>query len=467
MHKHTKPDSKRQASIRLSPGSIVDLTFYSMNPEGYGVAHHEGKQVLVHGVFAGEMARVKITYSGRRETFAEVVKILRRSRNRLTTPPCSKVGECDGCPLILLNYASQLAWKRQLVDEEIRRFPALRETSIADVVPSPKPLAYRTSAKLAVGGKFSAPRIGIYRRNSHDVVDIGHCPLHHPLINDIVGAVREGIKKGKVPIYNPASGQGLLRYLVVRVSEAENKAMLVLVTTWRSYNEIHHLAKFVQNMVPDVLVVVQNVNASAGNVIMGQKDYFLTERRSLVESVGDVRFAISPRSFFQVNVAGARTIYEKVREWADSKGAESVLDLYCGVGGISLFLASVVREVFGIEVVDAAVADAEANAHLNGIRNCRFAAGDVAEILNEIAKEQRNFDLAVLNPPRKGCEARVLYHLAAIRPAKIIYVSCSPQTLARDLDILAGKGYRTTAIQPVDMFPQTPHVENVALLVRA
>lgn len=454
------------AKVRLVAGKIIDLTIADLNEEGLGQACHEGMPVLVNGVLPGETVRAKITYSGRREAFADAVKILRHSPDRLLESPCAKPLLCNGCPLISMNYRAQLAWKKRLVADEMARFSSLRDLELHDVIASQQPFGYRTSAKLVIGGNFADPRIGIYRRNSHTVVDIGDCPLHHPLINRVVHATKAGITKGKVPVYSPRSGTGLLRYLVVRVAAATNRVMVVFVTAWRSFNEIHHLAKFVRERVPEVEVVVQNVNSSSGNVIMGQKDFFATRRQTMTEQIGDHRFTISPRSFFQVNPGGARTLYETVREWGKLQGTESVIDLYCGVGGISLFLAPWVREVFGIEVVESAVMDAEANARLNGINNCEFAAGDATELFKELIDEGRKPDLVVLNPPRKGCDSEVLQQVAAIGPAKIIYVSCSPRTLARDLHLLSGSGYRTVAVQPVDMFPQTPHVENVALLQR-
>lgn len=469
----TKTEKKNKKTIdgdkhnRLIPGQIIECRIDRLNHEGLGIGLAEGINLLVKGALPDELVRARITFAGRRETFAEVARVLRKSPVRLTKPSCDKGILCDGCPLVQMQYQAQLDWKKGLVESFIHRYQSLRATTVHAVLPSAKPTGYRNSAKLVVSGKFAAPLIGIYRGNSHEVIDISECPLHHPLINRVVHVVKEGVKKGKVPIYSPRSGSGLLRYLVVRVSETANQAMVVFVTARRSFNEIHHLSKYLQSAVPEVAVIVQNVNSSAGNVILGQQDFFVTREHALTDTIGAIKFSVSPRSFFQVNNSGAQTIYEKVREWGDLTGRETLVDVYCGVGGISLFLAGRARQVIGIETVDAAVADAGKNALLNGIRNCRFESGDAADMLEELRREQGKVDMIVLNPPRKGCEEKVLREAVRLSPSRIIYVSCSPQTLARDLDILAGNGYRTCEIQPVDMFPQTPHVENVARLIKA
>lgn len=465
MKKEFKKAKKTAETGKLKSGQVIDIAVSALDEEGYGLGVYEGMQVLATGVLPGEEARVKVTFTGRRISFAETVKILRHTPSRLKTPPCGQATICDGCPLIQMKYPAQLKWKEELVQKEIRRYRSLSTSEILPIISPPKPLHYRNSAKLVVTGKFALPLIGIYRRNSHETIDISNCPLHNPLINKVAQAVKEGIKKGKVPIYSPRTGNGILRYLVVRVSELENKAMVILVTAERSYNEIHHLAKYLQSMVPEVSVIVQNVNSSGGNVILGEKDYFVTKQQSLMDSIGPIKFSISPRSFFQVNSGGAQIIYEKVREWGALSGGESVIDLYCGIGGISLYLATGAKDVLGIEVVGAAVTDAENNARINGIRNCRFEAGDAAELLTRVREEKAKFGLIVLNPPRKGCDEQVLESVALLAPARIIYVSCAPKTLARDLDILSRHGYWTKEIQPVDMFPQTPHVENVTLLM--
>lgn len=464
-HRPARPEraGKEEREPSLRSGQVLELKINSTNDDGFGVANHEGTRVLVAGGLPGEVLVARITYVGRREAFANAIKCLKSSPDRNPHPACSLGRVCDGCGLMQMRYPAQLVWKKDLVTRQLRKFPSLSEAVIHDTLGSPKELNYRNTAKLVVAGKHSDPVIGIYRRNTHDVLEINDCPLHHPLINKVVKAAKAGIRKGKVQIYNPKSEMGLLRYLVVRVAEPSDKVMVVLVTTDEGYNEMHHLAKFIQQAVPEVSVVAQNINTSTGNVIFGHKDRAITKAQTLRAYVGDKSFHLSPHSFFQVNSGAARIIYEKVRELAKLTGKERVIDVYCGIGGISLYLADKAKEVVGIEFVEAAVADATANAALNRAVNCQFEAGDAVHLIDEIG-EEGGADLIVLNPPRKGCDEKVLKSVAAINPPRIIYVSCSPETLARDLDILSRLGYRTVEVQPVDMFPQTIHVEDVALL---
>jgi len=464
----TIPDTStppKKSFTRLVRNAILELRVSTLDEDGYGTARSEdGMTLRVSGALPGDMVSAVVDHVAGGTAFCHVRKLLQPSPLRSRRPPCSESADCGGCPLIAMKYTEQKVWKRGMILSELAKFPELSDITVHQLLSPDNLIHYRTTAKLSVAGKFSEPFIGIYRRASHAVYDLVDCPLHNPLINRVVEAVRKGIKKGKVPVYNPQSRMGLLRYLVVRVSTYEKKAMVVFVTSKRSYNEIHHLGRFVQELVPEIEVVVQNVNSSEGNVILGQKDFFLTPKQHLTERVGEVSFRISPRSFFQVNNSGATLIYNQVREWAGLERSETVLDLYCGIGGISLFLAGEAGEVIGFEVVEEAVADARLNAKLNRISNCRFEAGDAALLLEELAGEKQKVDVAVLNPPRRGCDKNVLERVAALAPRSVIYVSCSPATLARDLAVLANLGYICREIQPVDMFPQTMHVENVARL---
>lgn len=458
------PGSKELRPKKLTSKSILEVSITGLDSEGYGISCSESHALRIAGGVPGDTVRVGIDHVAQHIAFGHVQKILVPSAMRSRRPPCVDSALCLGCPLITMKYAEQTTWKHQMICNELRPYRDLGEISVLPLLSPQRLIHYRTTARLAIAGKFSDPYIGIYRRSTHDVFDLQECPIHHPLVNKVVEVVRRGITKMKVPIYNPRSKMGLLRYLVVRVSEAEQKAMVVFVTSQRSFNEIHHLGRFVRENLPEVEVVAQNVNSSEGNVIMGPTDHFLTPKHHLTERIGDVSLMISPRSFFQVNCDGARLIYGRVREWAALTGKETVLDLYCGIGGIALFLAPGALKVIGVEVVEAAVADARKNARLNAVGNCRFEAGDVSEILKELEDDNEHVDVVVLNPPRKGCEESVLRRVAALSCRTLIYVSCSPQSLARDLNILKTLGYVCSEIQPVDMFPQTMHVESVARL---
>lgn len=460
-----KDPVKKQVKQAVPKGSTIELLVSALDEDGYGVGIADTCQVRVSGALPGEKVIARIEHAGQHRVVANLVKVLEPSAVRRKSP-CKHIPECDGCPLIAMEYGAQLEWKRGLVENHVHRYAPLARTEILPVIASPRQTHYRNSAKLVIAGKFADPVIGIYRRDSHDILDISDCTLHHPLINKIVAVVKRGIVKGKVPIYSARSEQGLLRYLVVRVAENENRAMVVLVTARRSYNELHHLSEFIKKEVPEVTVIVQNVNASTGNVILGNRDFPNTKQTSLEASINGIKFLISPRSFFQVNSGSAGIIYEMVRTYAALTGRENVLDLYCGIGAFSLFLSPGAREVLGIEVVDSAVEDATLNAKINRIRNCEFEAGDVMEQLKWIVESDKRTDLIVLNPPRKGCEEKVLHQVVTLNAPKIIYVSCSPASLARDLVILHEAGYHTELIQPVDMFPQTTHVESIAVLKR-
>jgi 23S rRNA (uracil1939-C5)-methyltransferase len=459
-----KPGGERPLRVRLSLRSTVEARISGLDDEGYGISCAENHGLRIAGGLPGDTVQAVIDHVAQRMAFGHVKKILVASPLRSRRPPCREGAHCLGCPLIAMNYRDQTEWKRQFVLRQLDAYRGLDGIELHPLL-SPKRLTnYRTTVRLTIAGKYAEPYIGIFRRSSHDVVDLCDCPIHHHLVNRVVEVVRRGISRLKVPVYSPRNRVGLLRYLVVRVSEEEQKAMVVFVTARRSYNEIHHLARYVREQLPEVEVVAQNVNSSEGNVIMGTADHFLTPKHHLTERIGEVNLMISPRSFLQVNRDGACLIYERVAEWARLTGRETVLDLYCGIGGIALTLARRARRVIGVEVVEAAVEDARRNARMNGISNCVFQAGDVAEQLEELAEDGEAVDVVVLNPPRKGCDEQVLRQVAALGPRTVLYVSCSPQTLARDLNLLKSLGYVCLEAQPVDMFPHTMHVENVARL---
>ncbi len=462
--RQTTPDQNQ--GLELKKGRSISLLIEQLDSDGPGLGYLNGTKVLVPGGLPGDRCLVRITQISKNAVSANLIKLLEPSPDRLQQPICELAGICHGCPLIAMNYHKQLCWKQQLVQSELEKYKTLQGVTVPGLLTTDRQLGYRTTAKLTIAGRYSDPYIGLYRHASHDLVDLEDCPIHHPLINQVMELVRQGIRKLKIPIWQEKTQSGLLRHLVVRVAEAGQELLLTFVTRRRAFNEIHHLTKFVQSAMPQVKVVCQNLNQTDSSQILGQQTHFVTRQRTVRERIGQVELLISPNTFLQAQNDGARLLYQTVKEWAALTDRQKLLDLYCGVGAISLTLAEGAESVLGVELNPVAVQDARQNAQLNRARNCRFESRDAAEMLSELVEDGWHFDLVVMNPPRTGCGRRVLENLRQLAPERIIYVSCSPTSLARDLDLLCQNSYRVLKLQPVDLFPHTVHLETIVLLER-
>jgi 23S rRNA (uracil1939-C5)-methyltransferase len=462
-----EPQAPRKPGKKRTAARSLDIVIERLNDEGIGVARHEGKELLVAGALKGETVSVVIEHQGQYQLIGRLGKVLRKSPSRTVVNNCKHAGACQGCSLIAMNYQSQLYFKQDKIRYALDAYDPLKGIRLHPVWGAAHPFGYRTNAKLVMGKERGKVKIGLYRRGSHDVVDIEDCPLHHPLINRIAKVVKEEVERQEIYIYNSVTRRGLLRYLAIKVSPGLGKAMVTFVTAERNFRELTHMAKGLKAKVPEVVSVQQNINPSSGNVILGKETVRILGTPDLIDQVGDIQLRIAPSSFFQVNNDQAARIYQLVREWAALSPGDCAVDLYCGIGGIAMNLARDGARVIGIEVVEEAVRNARENARMNNIRTCTFVAGDAAELVHDLALEIPPGGVAVVNPPRSGCDREVLEALAGLEPRTLIYVSCNPLTLARDLDILSSLGYRTEEIQPVDMFPQTPHIEAVARLVPA
>ncbi len=445
---------------------VVEVVIERLDEDGIGVARSGGREVLVAGALPGEKVRAAIEHAGQRRSIGRLRQVLAPNPERVTTV-CRGAGECLGCPLVCLSYPAQLDFKRERAARALASYPELAQVPVHPAWGAEQRVGYRTNAKLMLAKERGQVRIGLYRRGTHEVSDSGDCPLHHPLINRIVRVVREEIERQQVWVYDPQRQRGLLRYLLIRVSPGANRAMVTFVTSERDYRQVTQLGKGLQRQVPEVVSINQNVNTGSGNVILGRETLRMIGPPDLLDQLGDLRLRIAPTSFFQVNHGQAARIYALVRQWAALTREDTAVDLYCGIGGIALNLARDAGRVVGVEVVAEAVNNAKENARLNGLTNCVFLAGEAEELVQDLAHQVPPGTVAVVNPPRGGCEPAVLKALAELRPRTLIYVSCDPVTLARDLQLLANLGYRTEEVQPVDMFPQTAHVECVARLVPA
>ncbi len=336
------------------------------------------------------------------------------------------------------------------------------------------PWGYRNQAAVPFrleGGRVLA---GFFRPDTHEVVDLspgsgrdpdGGCRIQHPLVNRVIAAVRELVRERGIPAYDEAAGEGLLRHLVVRVGVHTGEALAVLVLNGGALPGEDAFARDLMERVPEVVGVVKNIQMHRTNVILGPVTRVIRGRDHIIEELGGLRFKVSARSFFQVNPVQAERLYALALDAAGLSGGESLVDAYCGTGTMALLAARRSRRVVGIEEVPEAVRDARENARVNGIKNVRFVVGKVEETLGAVRDDGRSPDVVLLDPPRKGCEPAVLQACLELAPGRLVYVSCNPVTLARDLALLA-LAYRVEEVRPVDLFPQTPHVECVARLVR-
>lgn len=379
---------------------------------------------------------------------------------------CPHLPDCVGCTFIGLRYGEQLERKRQRVLDALSAYASLGGLTVPAVVGSTRIFGYRNQAKLVARQTRAGLLLGIYRPGSHRVVDISRCPVHHPLIAGVLPEVRRVAERQQIPIYDETSGDGWLRYVIVRSSTWKKCAQVVAVVRDR---EFRNEKKFTEALgrIRGVRSVVLNVNDSRNNAIFGDTFVPVTRDGSLIDRIGGLELKSQAGAFLQANLAAARRVYERVVEWADPQAGEVAVDLYCGVGAISFYLAGRARLVLGIEESPLAVASAKENIRLNGFHNVRFFAGAAAALLAEQQERVGRIDLITVNPPRKGLDVATRQAIVAVSPTRAVYVSCGPETLARDLDWFASNGYRTARLQPFDLLPQTEHIECVALLVRA
>ena len=381
-------------------------------------------------------------------------------------PPCIHYPNCIGCPFIDIPYPGQLARKRDIVAKALAAYPSLNGIDVPPVIPSSHRLGYRGRVKLVVRKNRGDIALGLYVPQSHRVMDISSCPVHPRPVTQVLHYLKRKILELGITPYDERDDSGELRYVDLRYSFALREVSVTLVSRHASLPQGEKLARALQRKFSSITGVIQNVNESRGNVIWGNHYRTLAGRDSLLEKVGHLKLVYPAGGFSQANPHTAQKLYEKVMELARLRATETVLDLYCGVGPISLFVASAARSVWGIDDSESAVDMAKQNARRNGISNCRFLAGDVAEKIRQIKQTISNVDLVVMNPPRKGIQPAALAALLEVGAAKLSYISCEPKSLARDLDRLSDANYQVEQIQPFDMFPQTKEVENVVSLIK-
>jgi 23S rRNA (uracil1939-C5)-methyltransferase len=379
--------------------------------------------------------------------------------------PCPYFGQCGGCRLQHLAYPAQLAFKEKQVRDCLERLGRIGDFELRPILPAPEPYGYRNKMEFTIAG--DPPAVGLHVFERYDVVlDIERCLLQSDTLNALLDEFRRQLRERALSVWDPHTERGLLRFLMLREGRNTGEAMVNVVAAGPDVETLTPVADALRARAPATASVVLNVNAKKASVAVGSEEHLLGGREHITESLDGVIFRVSANSFFQTNTRQAERLFAIVEAACELTGGETLLDLYSGTGAISLLLARRVRAVYGIEVAAAAVADAIGNARANGIDNCTFLAGEVRHVLPELLRQGVRPSVVVADPPRAGFHPKALSALATLAPARIVYVSCNPSTLARDVGDLVRQGYRLEWVQPVDMFPQTPHIEAVARLRR-
>jgi 23S rRNA (uracil1939-C5)-methyltransferase len=445
-------------------GDTLELAIEDLAFGGEGVGRADGYVIFVRGGLPGDRLRVRLAEARGRFGRATIEEVLVASPDRVD-PPCPYFGRCGGCRLQHLAYSAQLAFKEKQVRDCLQRLGGLGAFELRPILAAPEPYGYRNKMEFTIAN--DPPSIGLHAAERYDVVlDIERCLLQSEPMNALLDEFRRQVRERALSVYDPETERGLLRFVMMREGRRTGEAMVNVVGAGPDVETLAPVADALRARVPATASVVLNVNAKKASVAVGSEEHLLFGRDHIREKLGPVTFQVSANSFFQTNALQAERLFALVEEACELDGSETLLDLYAGTGAIGLLLARRVRAVYGIEVAAAAVADAIRNARANGIDNCTFLAGEVRHVLPDLVRQGVSASIVVADPPRAGFHPKALTALGAMAPARIVYVSCNPSTLARDVADLARHGYRLEWVQPVDMFPQTPHIEAVARLRR-
>jgi 23S rRNA (uracil1939-C5)-methyltransferase len=442
---------------------VVDLRVHGLAHGGRGVARREGFVFLVDGALPGDLARVRIVRRRPSYAEAETLEILEPSSDRVPLR-CEHAGSCGGCRWMALSEPAQLTAKRNLVVEALARVGGFDEVKVNDPVRSPRPFGYRNRVDLAFGWHEGELVVGFHEQGSPEAVfPLRRCHLPPPLVSELALAARDLLAGQGLEPVGAGNSRGFLRHLVIRINRDGSQALVSVVTGEGAWPGARSFAEALREIFPPVVGVVWS-RSNRRTPGRSGRETLLAGRALLLERLAGMDLEVCPASFLQVNTEGAEKLYEVVLRQLSPAAGDRILDLYCGVGAISLLVARRVRMVLGVESDQESVHRAIGNARKNGITNVRFQRGDARRVLSRLLATSFRADRALVNPPRAGLDPRVVERLATLYPATLVYVSCHPPTLARDLGLLREQGYQLTEVTPVDLFPQTHHVEAVASL---
>ena len=464
--------------MEIKKNDQFDIFIEDMTEEGEGVGKVDGFTLFVKGAVIGDQARVKVMKTKKTYGYARLMEVLVPSPDRVE-PICPVAGPCGGCQLQALSYERQLAFKEEKVRNQLKRIGGFENPPVLPAIGMEHPFGYRNKAQFPMGRNKEGRIItGFYAGRTHSIIETPRCYLGSPVNEEILDIIIRWMEEFRVQPYDEEGHRGLVRHVLIRTGEKivadelpsqvadVRQLMVCLIINGKKLPHSEELVKRLQ-AVAGMTSISYNINTERTNVILGKEVRHLFGNGYITDTIGDIRYRISPQSFYQVNPEQTAKLYGTALEYADLTGDEIVWDLYCGTGTITLFLAQQAKEVRGVEIVPAAIEDANANAAANGITNARFYVGKAEEILPQVYEKERvRADVIVVDPPRKGCDQTLLDTILEMEPDRVVYVSCGPATLARDLKILCEEKYDLVKVQPVDMFAQTVGIENVALLTR-
>ena len=443
---------------------VVDIV--DIGQGGVGIGKYEGFTVFVEGGLIQDKVKVRINKSKKNYAVGDIVEIIEKSPFRVDRICSDDLKDCGGCQIQELDYNKQLELKTNEVKQVISRIGKLENVEIHETIGMQSPCRYRNKAQFPIQNINGSTAIGFYKKKSHDVIPTDMCVIQHDINDKIIKIIKTYIQAYNVSIYNETTHTGVLRHLVTKVGFTTNEVMVVLVANGTNLPHLNELASVLKENILGFKTLVLNVNKAKTNVILGKENKVIYGNGKINDYIGDLVFEISPLSFFQVNPVQTEVLYNKALEYAELKENDTIFDIYCGIGSISQFLAQKATKVYGIEIVEDAIKDAKINAKLNNLNNVEFYVGKAEEVVPKMYSEGKTANVVVVDPPRKGCDEKVLDTIVSMKPDRVVYVSCNPSTLARDLAYLDERGYKCVEIQPVDMFPHTMHVECCAKIVK-
>lgn len=437
---------------------IIDLSY-----EGMGVAKIDGYPLFIENALPGERVEVLVVKAGNKFGYGKVEKWLTESPDRQPLKD-NRLLRTGIAPLAHLNYEQQLLFKQKQVENVMSKIAKMPEVNILPTIPMENPVGYRNKAQIPVRRIDGRLATGFYKKNSHELVEIEDYYIQDPAIDEAIKCVRDILQRFQVRGYNEAKNEGQIRHIIIRRGHYSHEMMVVLVTRKEKFFKGKEIASIIHEELPEVVSVVQNINEEKTNVILGDKEKVLYGRSYIEDQLLGKTYRISSKSFYQVNTEQTEKLYQTAIEFAALQKEDTVIDAYSGIGTIGLSLADKVKEVYGMELVPEAIEDAQFNALTNKIENAHYEVGKAETVMKKWQDKGIKPSVIVVDPPRKGLDARFIASAIDMEPAKLVYISCNPATFARDAKLFAESGYEVKKVQPVDLFPQTHHVELVALL---